>query len=300
MVPQISPRETRWILGPIEDKIYAAEVAERFHKEVVPTVFGDTVHWTCIDLGKKAGMVKVIRVPVTPGVGMDLVSRMILYNQNHLTGRWRGERPAIRISQNNRENTGNIKLEVADWDVAKKLVMDGVMVGKKKCKVKLWAQSNRNTNKRRVGRFPTPPPQHNTNKRPGTGNSPGRGFRCYGCGDGGHLIAQCTKKERCDRCGGWGHNARDCQRIQHQLHFGKGKETSKTQTSRNIQEPKGKTPSFLAGPLIFPKAPTAAAKEATPKTTESVPPKMGQFTAPPAPKPSKSGGWVADPIKNTW
>ena len=117
-------------------------MAERFHKEVIPTVFGDTVHWTCVDLGKKAGVVKVIGVPVTAGVGMDLVTRMILDNQNHLTGKWRGERPVIRISQNNRENTGNIKLEVAYWDVAKKLVMDGVMVGKKKCKVEFWGQTN--------------------------------------------------------------------------------------------------------------------------------------------------------------
>ena len=94
-------------------------------------------------------MVKIIGVPVTVGVGMDLVTRMILDNQNHLTGGWSGERPAIRICQNNRENTGNLKLEMADWDVAKKLVMDGVMVGKKKCKVELWGQTNRTTNKRR-------------------------------------------------------------------------------------------------------------------------------------------------------
>ena len=76
----------RWILGPIEHKIYAAEVAEKLHKEVVPTVFRDTGHKTCVDLGKKAGLVKVIGVPVTAGVGMDLVTKMILNNPNHLTG----------------------------------------------------------------------------------------------------------------------------------------------------------------------------------------------------------------------
>ena len=80
MVPHISLREMRWILGPIEHNIYMAELVERFHKEVVPTMFGDTVHWTCVDLGKKAGVVKVIRVPVTAGVGMRLVTRMILDN----------------------------------------------------------------------------------------------------------------------------------------------------------------------------------------------------------------------------
>ena len=82
-------------------------------------------------------MVKVIGVPITVGVGMELVTRMILDNQNHLTGIWRGERLAIRLSQNNIENTGNINMEVADWDVANKLLIDGVMVGKKKYKVEL-------------------------------------------------------------------------------------------------------------------------------------------------------------------
>ena len=173
------------------------------------------------------------------------------------------------------------------------------MVGKKKCKVELWGQTNQTINKKRVGRFPTPPPQYNTNKRPSAGYSPGRGFRCYGCGEGGHLIAQCFKKERCDRCGGWGHNARDCQRIQYQLHFGRGKETSKTPTGRNAHETKGKAPAFPAGPSTNLGAPPAA-KTTIPKTTESVPLKMGQFTAPPAPKPSKSAGWEADPVKDTW
>ena len=56
---------------------------------------------------------------------MDLVTRMVLDNQNHLTGRWRRERPAIRISQNNREGTGDVKFEVADWGVAKNLVQEG-------------------------------------------------------------------------------------------------------------------------------------------------------------------------------
>ena len=78
-VPQISAREMRWIVGPVPHGVYSAEVAERFHREVIPDTFGiDTVHYTCVDLGKKAGVVKVIGVPISAGVGMDLVTRMIL------------------------------------------------------------------------------------------------------------------------------------------------------------------------------------------------------------------------------
>ena len=69
---------------------------------------------------------------------MNLVTRMILYNQIHLPTRWRGERPAIGVSQNNREGTRNMKLEVVGWDMAKKLVQAGIMIGKQKCKVELW------------------------------------------------------------------------------------------------------------------------------------------------------------------
>ena len=226
-VSQISAREMRWIVGPVPHGVYSAEVAERFHKEVIPDTFGmDTVHYTCVDLGKKAGVVKVIGVPISTGVGMDLVTRMILDNQTHLPTRWRGERPAIGVSQNNREGTRNVKLEVASWDMAKKLVQEGIMIGKKKCKVELWGQTNRVTNRRKTGSFPSPPTQvaQNPPKRPWSGNSPGRGFRCYNCGEGGHLMAQCTKGHKCDKCGGWGHNARDCVRIQRELHFGRGKE----------------------------------------------------------------------------
>ena len=52
-----------------------------------------------------------------------------------------------------------MKLEEASWDMAKKLVQEGIMVGMKKCKVELWGQTNRATNKRRTGSFPSPPTQ---------------------------------------------------------------------------------------------------------------------------------------------
>ena len=128
----------RWIVGPVPHGVYSPEVAERFHKQVIPDTLGmDTVHYTCVDLGKKAGVVKVIGVLISAGVGMDLVTRMILDNQTPLPTRWRGERPAVGVSQNNREGTRNVKLEVASWAMAKKLVQEGIMVGKKKCKVEL-------------------------------------------------------------------------------------------------------------------------------------------------------------------
>ena len=79
---------------------------------------------------------------------------------------------------------------MADWDVAEKLGIEAVMVGRKKCKVELWGQSEWTVNKKRLRRFPTPPLQYNVNKRPGIGNSIDRGFRCYSCGEGAHFIAQ--------------------------------------------------------------------------------------------------------------
>ena len=80
-VPQISAREMRWIVVPVPHGVYSPEVVERFHKEVIPDTFGmDTVHSTSVDLGKKAAVVKVIGVPISAGVGMDLGTRMILDN----------------------------------------------------------------------------------------------------------------------------------------------------------------------------------------------------------------------------
>ena len=120
----------RWIVGPVPQGVCSAEIAGRFHKEVIPDTFGmDTVHYICVDLGKKAGVVKVTGVPISAGVGMDLVTRMILDSQTPLPTRWRGKSPAIGVSQNNREGTRNVKLEVASWDEAKKLVQEGIMVG---------------------------------------------------------------------------------------------------------------------------------------------------------------------------
>ena len=48
----------RWIVGPVPNGIYSAEVVDRFHKEMIPDTFGiDTVHYMCLDLGKKARVV---------------------------------------------------------------------------------------------------------------------------------------------------------------------------------------------------------------------------------------------------
>ena len=135
-----------------------------------------------------------------------------------------------------------MKLEVASWDMANKLVQEGIMVGKKKCKVELWGQTNRVTSRIKTGSFPSPPTQalQNPPKRPWSGNSPGRGFRCYNCGEGGHLMAQCTKGHKCDKCGGLGHNARGCIRIQRELYFRRGKEKKIRQISERTKVDKGK------------------------------------------------------------
>ena len=188
-----------------------------------------------------------------------------------------------------------MKLEVASWDMAKRLVQEGIMVGKKKCKVELWGQTNRVTNKRKTGSFPSPPTQgvQNPPKRPWSGNSPGRGFRCYNCGEGGHLMAQCTKGHKCDKCGGWGHNARDCVRIQRELHFGRGKEKKNEQLSGRTQVDKGKGPATHRAPPPVPTKPTAP-------TGKQPPPKMGEFAIQTTPSYLSAKGWGEDETNSAW
>ena len=102
---------------------------------MVPTYFGNTVHYTCVDLGQLAGVVKVVGSPTGAGIGRELMECLSLENQTRLPIRWLGERPPVRIASNAKEETGNIKLEVYSWSIAKKLVTDGIMIKRKKCNV---------------------------------------------------------------------------------------------------------------------------------------------------------------------
>ena len=112
-------------------------MAKCFHEIVVPTCFGNTVHYTCVDLGQSAGVVKVVGSPTEAGTGRELMECISLENQTRLPARWLGERTPTRISSNPKEGTGNIKLEVFSWSVAKKLVTDGIMIKGKKRNVEL-------------------------------------------------------------------------------------------------------------------------------------------------------------------
>ena len=51
----------RWIVSPVPHGVYSAEVAERFHKEVIPDTFvTDTIHYIYVNLSKKAKLAKIV------------------------------------------------------------------------------------------------------------------------------------------------------------------------------------------------------------------------------------------------
>ena len=84
-------------------------------------------------------------------------------------------------------------------------------------------------------------------------------------------MAQCTKGHKCDKCGGWGHNARDCVKIQRQLHFGIGKDKEEGQSSGRTQVDKGKGSATHRVPPLIP------FKSSAP-TAKKLPPKMDECT----------------------
>ena len=75
---------------------------------MTPEGIDDSNHYTFVDLGLLAGVVKVIGATMSAGVGKELTNNMISQNQNRLPNRWLGERPPARIRQNTKEGTGNI------------------------------------------------------------------------------------------------------------------------------------------------------------------------------------------------
>ena len=57
-------------------------------------------------------------IPVAAGLGEELMKILRDNNEGRFNGRWTGERPPIRVSQNTRTGTGNIKLEVFSYPKA--------------------------------------------------------------------------------------------------------------------------------------------------------------------------------------
>ena len=51
-------------------------------------------------------------IPLSAGLGEELMEVLRDKNEGRFNGRWTSERPPIRVSQNMRTGMGNIKLEV--------------------------------------------------------------------------------------------------------------------------------------------------------------------------------------------
>ena len=157
-------------MGPIVNKTQASFVANRMHKQVFDKVFEPIpgkkgAHFTLWDRGMAAGVVKVEVVPVVAGIGAKLNKTLSESNKGRFKGRWTGERPPMRVSQNNRLGTCNIKLEVYSWEIAEEMVKKGLKIGDKNHKVEVWGKAPRKA-RLGTGRLPpTPKPTQTTNKR---------------------------------------------------------------------------------------------------------------------------------------
>ena len=141
-IPQILPREVRWRVGPIVNETQARFVPNRMHEQVFDKVFEPIpgkkgAHFTVWDRGMAAGVVKVEGVPVAAGIGAELNKTLNESNEGRFKGRWTGERPPMRVSQNNRLGTCNIRLEVYIWEIAEQMVKKGLKIGDKNHKVEV-------------------------------------------------------------------------------------------------------------------------------------------------------------------
>ena len=79
-IPHISKREMRRRIWPVHNSIYPKEEARQFHEGVIPECFGDSIHYTSLDLGHSAGMVKVVGAPISARVSKELTDNIILEN----------------------------------------------------------------------------------------------------------------------------------------------------------------------------------------------------------------------------
>ena len=133
-IPQISLREMRWRIGPIFHEVQASYVAKQITKQVFPHVFtavggSKGIHYAVWDRGQAAGVVKVEGIPVAAGLGEELMKVLRDNNEGRFNGSWTGMRPPIRVSQNTRTGTANIKLEVFGWEIAEEMVKKGLRIG---------------------------------------------------------------------------------------------------------------------------------------------------------------------------
>ena len=106
-IPQISLREMRWRTGPTSNEVQASYVAKQMMEQVLPHVItagegGKCVHYVVWDRGQAVGVVKVEGIPVSAGMGEELMKVLRDNNEGRFNGRWTGERPPIRVSQNTR------------------------------------------------------------------------------------------------------------------------------------------------------------------------------------------------------
>ena len=94
-------------MGPIVNETQASFVANQMHEqlfnEVLEPIPGTKgAHFMVWDRGMAAGVVKVEGVPVAAGMGAELNKTLNESNEGRFKGRWTGERPLMRVSQNNR------------------------------------------------------------------------------------------------------------------------------------------------------------------------------------------------------
>ena len=147
-ISQISLHEMRWRIGPIFHEMQASYVGKQMTEQVSPHVFttvggGKGIHYAVWDRGQAAGVVNVEAILVTTGLCEELMKVLRDNNKGKFNGRWTGEKPPIRVSQNTRTDTGNIKLEVFSWAIAEEMVKKGLRIGDKIHKVKVWGKPPR-------------------------------------------------------------------------------------------------------------------------------------------------------------
>ena len=160
-IPQISLHEMRLRIGPISNEVQPSYVAKQMMEQVLPHVFtavggGKGVHYAVWDRGQEAGVVKAEGIPVSVGLGEELMKVLRDNNEGRFNGRGTGERPPIPVSQNTRTGTGNIKLEVFSWEIVEEMVKKGLRIGEKTHKVEVWGKPPRKA-KPGTGLLPPPP-----------------------------------------------------------------------------------------------------------------------------------------------